>query len=444
MAVARPQAAPAGSSTGLMVATIVFAVVAVLSLTLTVLFLTQKADLIAAADQQRQRSDRAEGQAREAVNDLRLIGAKVLGEQVEDRAQIEEEIARALEPILADASLSDGGLPADVTVVELLDRLYIAYADNTQDLAESEAELQAANAQLDEAIAAGEERAKAFDDQVAELQDRYDALQQESESFRTEANDKIGGMEQQRAAELEGIAAERDTERQLREGAEEALTVERERNDKLAAQLAEYKPSGEHGSVLQIQDGTVLRAVSGNEVVYIDLGKRDGVRPGMTFSVYSPIRGIPADGKGKATIEITDISETTSQCQVTTRVPADPVLKGDVVANPVFDRARQFSFAVAGDFDLDFDGNIEDPDGQEVVRLIQRWGGNVVNQVDTRTDFLVLGAAPAQPLPVPKPSTPPVAKPLRCPSRSSRERSSCTSSATVCREMRTTIRRRCN
>jgi hypothetical protein len=51
---------------------------------------------------------------------------------------------------------------------------------------------------------------------------------------------------------------------------------------------------------------------------------------------------------------------------------------------------------VAGDFDLNFDTQIDDPGGQEVARLIRLSGGQVATKIDTTTDFVVLGAPPPE------------------------------------------------
>jgi hypothetical protein len=162
----------------------------------------------------------------------------------------------------------------------------------------------------------------------------------------------------------------------------------------LVTTLSKFRPSTDTINLLQITDGSVVQAVSGEQIVYIDLGLRDHIKAGMTFAVYSRIRGIPADGRGKASIRVNNVFETTSECQVNTTTAADPVVEGDVVANPVYDRNRQFNFVVSGDFDLTFDGKIDDPAGEQVRRMIKEWGGAIEPTVDTRTDFVVLGAAP--------------------------------------------------
>jgi hypothetical protein len=150
-------------------------------------------------------------------------------------------------------------------------------------------------------------------------------------------------------------------------------------------------------SLLQIQDGQIVQTVPDQRIAYINLGRSDHIKPGMTFAVYSRVKGIPADGKGKASVRVTNVFDTTAECEITTTNVGEPIVDGDVVANPVYDRNRQFNFVVAGDFDLDFDNKIEDPAGQQVSRMITEWGGNLQTAVDTRTDFVVLGAEPSIP-----------------------------------------------
>ena len=137
------------------------------------------------------------------------------------------------------------------------------------------------------------------------------------------------------------------------------------------------------------------------DVAPIGLGSRDRVKPGMTFAVYSRYRGIPSDGKGKATLEVIHVFDTTSECKITSRTPAEPILEGDYIANPVFDKDHQFTFVVAGDFDLNFDGKVEDPKGREVTRLVEAWGGKIGDKSLKPGRYVLriqpAGSAPAKP-----------------------------------------------
>ena len=63
-----------------------------------------------------------------------------------------------------------------------------------------------------------------------------------------------------------------------------------------------------------------------------------------------------------------------------------------------WDKDKKYQFCVAGDFDFDGNGEV-DPDGQEqIVSLINNWGGQAVSSLSVDTDFLVLGQPPAVPM----------------------------------------------
>jgi hypothetical protein len=73
------------------------------------------------------------------------------------------------------------------------------------------------------------------------------------------------------------------------------------------------------------------------------------------------------------------------------------ILEGDIINNPIYDRTRSLSFVVRGMFDFDGDGR-NDADGADRIQaLIREWGGQVVEAVTARVDFVVLGDAPRRP-----------------------------------------------
>jgi hypothetical protein len=51
-------------------------------------------------------------------------------------------------------------------------------------------------------------------------------------------------------------------------------------------------------------------------------------------------------------------------------------------------------FVVAGQFDLDDDGNIDYGAADKIKALIEKWGGKVADNVSVDTDFVVLGKPP--------------------------------------------------
>ena len=51
-------------------------------------------------------------------------------------------------------------------------------------------------------------------------------------------------------------------------------------------------------------------------------------------------------------------------------------------------------FVVAGEFDLNADGNIDYEAADKIKALIEKWGGKVADDISIDTDFLVLGTTP--------------------------------------------------
>ena len=144
-------------------------------------------------------------------------------------------------------------------------------------------------------------------------------------------------------------------------------------------------------------DGVIMTAKPGENVVYIDLGSRNGMTLGLEFAVYDALGGIPEDGLAKGRIEVVSINERSSECRIVEMLSTDPIVSGDIIANPIYDRHRKLAFFVLGEFDLDGDGRY-DPDGADRIKaLIQNWGGDLVDTLNAQVDFVVLGGAPKSP-----------------------------------------------
>jgi hypothetical protein len=144
--------------------------------------------------------------------------------------------------------------------------------------------------------------------------------------------------------------------------------------------------------------GQVLRALPGDSLVHIDLGKEDNVTLGMTFTVYSADERVPIDGRGKAAIEVVSLGQKTAECRVTAPPsPDDPILEGDRVGNIILarEKGRKPQFCIVGGFDVDFDGSADARGAAMLAALVTRWGGVVVDSVDANTDYLVVGTEPS-------------------------------------------------
>jgi len=144
-------------------------------------------------------------------------------------------------------------------------------------------------------------------------------------------------------------------------------------------------------------DGEILTAVPGDGVVYINLGRNNGLTLGLQFAVYSAETGIPANGVGKALIEVVSVSDSSAECRIANVARNQVILEGDLIGNPVFDPNRALQFTVIGQFDVDRDGIPDRAGAETIASLIKNWGGRVSNDVSAMTDFLVVGLPPRRP-----------------------------------------------
>ncbi len=250
-----------------------------------------------------------------------------------------------------------------------------------------------------------------------EVQQEYDddaANWRDEEQMLIDQKDRIQKAAEVLHAEYNGLKElmERSTEEQVRaymdklDGANEKL--EQSQMDLLKVQaeldktnqslqialntLEEIKPRPDVDVLAYKPDASIV-SVEGN-VAYIDIGSRDHVYAGLTFSVYDKNIPIPKDGKGKAEIEVFQVSGNASAARILTSSKKNAIVPEDIVANLIWDTAASNTFVVSGTFDFDGDG-FADRDGKErVIELIERWNGRIVDDISIRTDFIVLGMEP--------------------------------------------------
>ncbi len=160
------------------------------------------------------------------------------------------------------------------------------------------------------------------------------------------------------------------------------------------------KPQDEYALV----DGEVidLDPINARQVT-ISRGKKDKLILGMTFEVYSDPTQLRVNDRtgeynpGKATLEVIRIDDSSATARVIRQGRSNSVAKGDVIANPVYDAAKTYSFLIFGDFDPSRTGN-PSPAGQNDIRtLVEGWGGKISPALSGDVDFIVLGARPLIP-----------------------------------------------
>jgi NAD-dependent DNA ligase len=176
------------------------------------------------------------------------------------------------------------------------------------------------------------------------------------------------------------------------------LIMARNKMKSALKELRAAKPLPDEEITAYQPDGKIILVDESLDMVHINLGQKDQIYPGLTFTVYDAGAPISKDGKGKAEIEVFKTKKDISQARIV--FSQKPILEGDQIANLVWDSNETNYFVVAGNFDLNKDGATEENAKEKIKKLITDWGGKVTDEVTIETDYIVLGKAPAVP---PKP-----------------------------------------
>jgi len=163
-------------------------------------------------------------------------------------------------------------------------------------------------------------------------------------------------------------------------------------------------------------DGLIAEVNANQEIVTINIGRRQKVVLDMQFKVYSDASAISPDAQGnyarpKAIIRVTRVGDGSSTARVIERSGRAQIFAGDVIANEVYDPNKVYKLLVFGDFDVDGDGVATIFEQREVIQRINAWGARVVTFPEHErmardrqdeillgdVDFLVLGSRPVLP-----------------------------------------------
>lgn len=243
-----------------------------------------------------------------------------------------------------------------------------------------------------------------------DLKAKYDAtIKQETEAREAErkrANELAQQLEQTQVAyaqkekerqdeitkiqtDRQKLAQQSETEKRTYLGEIDKLTKKRDelarQNELLGKQLEEMK-----GEDFQYVQGKITEVVDGGQTVYLNLGKADGLRSGVRFSVLDDEANRAADAEPKARIEVIEVNQQTDHLARARVLPdrrTNTILRGDRIYSPAWQPGRKVSFGLVGKLDIDGDGK---DDRETVKALIAQNGGEV--SVDLRPDGRMEGA----------------------------------------------------
>jgi hypothetical protein len=235
---------------------------------------------------------------------------------------------------------------------------------------------------------------KQFQQQVMDMRTSYDQLKTLMEQT---ADQQVQTCMEQLEEERSG---RKETYQQLLK-TEAEFKIAEDRMKRALEKLQALVPAPDTEVAAYKADGKIILINAPEEIVHINLGSDDRIYRGLTFSVYDQHVPIPKDGKPKAEIQVYDVSTKTSVARIVRSEIKRPILTDDPIANLIWDSEKTNVFAVAGDFDLNGDGEIDYEGADKIKALVQKWGARVADSVTIDTDFVVLGSSPQVP---PKPT----------------------------------------
>ncbi|MFO0869425.1 MAG: hypothetical protein U0935_10885 [Pirellulales bacterium] len=246
---------------------------------------------------------------------------------------------------------------------------------------ESKKEVELAKKGQEEASAELVKRTADFEAERARLNDEKAKLVSQKEELASKLNDAVA-------------KAERDAKQ---------MQTRVETTQKLnQSQREEIQRLQEHQN-FEVPDGRITYVNQRANVVMINLGSADGLRPQISFSVYDRGENSATKAQKKAGIEVIKVLEAhLAEARIVHSETANPVLPGDLIYSPVWKAGQRLRFALTAFMDINGDG-VND---RELIRSLillnngvidaeQTDDGNVdVSKMSLQTRYLVEGELP--------------------------------------------------
>jgi Skp family chaperone for outer membrane proteins len=130
-------------------------------------------------------------------------------------------------------------------------------------------------------------------------------------------------------------------------------------------------------------DGEIVYVNDKNKTAYIDLGRSKGVLRGLTFNIFRYGKGGIRQEKGKAVVR--KVQDNMSMVGIIElKDDLNPIVPGDFIINPVYDRNKVKYFVVAG--------TLDQYTPEQAIRRIERLGGKFEKAISAKTDFVILAS----------------------------------------------------
>ena len=322
-----------------------------------------------------------------------IIGGPSKDTSAEEKVNTVNRTIKSTKELLAQEYLDIETIDPNTTgLIQIIEKLKTKLDNTTKKTLALEKQLEDLHKEFDDTLAISREKEQKLLAEKERYEQQVNEIKQEYDKLAALLNKNKEQQVQDLMAQLEQAKDEGDRlETEMRQmGAK--LSVAEQRIAHLQSQIHATMPTPDPNALAYQPDGRII--LIDNQIVHLNIGSDERVYRGLTFTVYDRGMPIPKDGRGKAEIEVFDVGKNISTARITYSQKRNPLVIDDIVANLIWDRDKTNLFMIAGEFDLDSDGDVEYDAGDKIKALIEKWGGKVTNTITIDTDYLVLGRPP--------------------------------------------------
>lgn len=193
--------------------------------------------------------------------------------------------------------------------------------------------------------------------------------------------------------DLDKVAKERDAYSAQSTVLQGTITAQKEKLEVLQAGQVD---------LFENPDGKITWVNQRQQLVWINVGRNDGLLRQTTFAVYDHDENGVANAESKARLEVVRIvGDHLAEARILEDQASNPILPGDLIHTPSWSPGQRIHFGLAGMIDIDKDG-VSDFDLVKNIILLNngvidaelREDGTRIGNLNVGTRYLVLGTAP--------------------------------------------------
>lgn len=319
---------------------------------------------------------------------------------------------QALVPVIGFAGEGSSSLPDASVIQKELDRVNTNYIQPP--IAGTNPTLQTVVAKLVENVQTERDKVRGLEADKARLENDVKAAQQkgtqevEAQRQATTAvrQEKEGKQKEYDKLSRDATDMETKLRQQLTEVSGRLETAEKEKREteaQLKGEVALLKTriaelaQVEERRLTDVPDGKIVRGLErdydprgeGYAFVFIDIGRKAGVKDGTKFEVFSLDKGGKRTQKGR--IVVKKAFDDLSECAILDLFDArNPIVRDDLVANKFFEKGAKATFTLVGTFD----GEHTRYTKGEWKRIVEEHGHSFQDSVRANTQFCIVGDRP--------------------------------------------------